>query len=420
MPLPRKPTGSRKDRHDLACTSLRPELSFAIQGAWDGKLWIELRISRSARFVMSRISCHACPMKLQFANSQNVISSTCPQPQAGQLQGEDEQQAQQVSEIEAAAASLDSAEGPQSFTDFLKVVLHPRSVVQVPLLGASLACGPTGFGGITSQAELASEVLCKPLHHAHQPCTHRPCISHSDQCPECSTEVRGRVSKAGHAGKAGRGGAAEAPCGGGGHAGRASGAVRCHNAVGRAGSGVLRNPSRRLSHADAPLVLGAAAGAPCGHRGRAACAGVVRAIRGARSCACGARLRARAAHACARGSAAAPHVLRAPPLPLVRTACRRAGHRVAAVPPRAAVPRARGIRDPLRGRAICRAHEPQRVGCRIERSRGQVRGSRGGAATRCHSPTHTVRRGCTALRTRAAPARTARRHCGASSRVACG
>ena len=61
------------------------------------------------------------------------------------------------SAIEAAAACLDSAEGPASFTDFLKVVLHPRSVVQVPLLGSSIIGGPTGFGGIASNPGIARQ-----------------------------------------------------------------------------------------------------------------------------------------------------------------------------------------------------------------------------------------------------------------------
>lgn len=67
--------------------------------------------------------------------------------------------------LEAAAASLDSQEGPKSFTDFLKAVLHPRSVVQVPLLGSSIRA-PTGFGGITSHADIASQVCHQQLHYS--------------------------------------------------------------------------------------------------------------------------------------------------------------------------------------------------------------------------------------------------------------
>jgi hypothetical protein len=61
------------------------------------------------------------------------------------------------SAIAAAAASLDSPEGPASFADFLSVILHPRSVVQVPLMGSSIIGGPTGFGGITSHADIAHQ-----------------------------------------------------------------------------------------------------------------------------------------------------------------------------------------------------------------------------------------------------------------------
>lgn len=64
---------------------------------------------------------------------------------------------EQPSAIEAAAAGLDSAQGPASFTDFLKVVLHPRSVVQVPLLGSSITGGPTGFGGISAHPDISSQ-----------------------------------------------------------------------------------------------------------------------------------------------------------------------------------------------------------------------------------------------------------------------
>lgn len=77
------------------------------------------------------------------------------------------------SAIEAAAAALDCAEGPFSFSDFLKAVLHPRTVVQVPLLGSSIIAAPAGFGGFTAHAGTVREVcLC----HAASCYTHHPLV----------------------------------------------------------------------------------------------------------------------------------------------------------------------------------------------------------------------------------------------------
>lgn len=60
------------------------------------------------------------------------------------------------SPLEAAAAELDTPAGPTYFTDFFKCILHPRSVVQVPLLGPLEP--PAGFGDITADAHTRVEV----------------------------------------------------------------------------------------------------------------------------------------------------------------------------------------------------------------------------------------------------------------------
>eukprot|EP00892_Ulva_mutabilis_P001372 jgi/Ulvmu1/11235/UM073_0007.1 len=61
------------------------------------------------------------------------------------------------SELEAAAAELDTPEGPRFFTDFFKCILHPQSVVEVPLLGALEP--PSGFGDITNDEQTRRQVL---------------------------------------------------------------------------------------------------------------------------------------------------------------------------------------------------------------------------------------------------------------------
>lgn len=56
---------------------------------------------------------------------------------------------------EEAAVALDSGGGPAHFTDFCKAVLHPRSVVQVPVPAAAAGCG---FGDLHASGAAAAEV----------------------------------------------------------------------------------------------------------------------------------------------------------------------------------------------------------------------------------------------------------------------
>lgn len=93
---------------------------------------------------------------VKIHNASCIIITCSHQIEIASIQAQEEPK----SAIEAAAENLDTSEGPGSFTDFLKVVLHPRSVVQVPLLGSSITGGPTGFGGITSHADIAKQVCC--------------------------------------------------------------------------------------------------------------------------------------------------------------------------------------------------------------------------------------------------------------------
>lgn len=62
----------------------------------------------------------------------------------------------QPSPLEEAAAELDTSEGPPYFTDFFKCILHPRSVLEIPLLGPLEP--PAGFGEITADEKTHSQV----------------------------------------------------------------------------------------------------------------------------------------------------------------------------------------------------------------------------------------------------------------------
>lgn len=63
---------------------------------------------------------------------------------------------EELSPLESAAAELDTATGPAFFTDFFKCILHPRSVIQVPLLGPLQP--PAGFGDITADEHTHRQV----------------------------------------------------------------------------------------------------------------------------------------------------------------------------------------------------------------------------------------------------------------------
>ena len=64
---------------------------------------------------------------------------------------------EEVDAFDAAARELDSADGPKYFTDFFKSVLHPRAVVEVPLLPLGRATDG-GFGGLVTLQEEARQV----------------------------------------------------------------------------------------------------------------------------------------------------------------------------------------------------------------------------------------------------------------------
>lgn len=69
----------------------------------------------------------------------------------------EEQGAEGVDAMDAAAEALDRGAGPQHFADFFKAVLHPRSVVEVPLLPLA-ANSRSGFGDLAASAEEARRV----------------------------------------------------------------------------------------------------------------------------------------------------------------------------------------------------------------------------------------------------------------------
>ena len=63
--------------------------------------------------------------------------------------------------LEAAAAALDSGGGPPFFTDFFKAVLHPRSVVALPLLPT--AHESSGFGDLAALSPGSAQVRARAL-----------------------------------------------------------------------------------------------------------------------------------------------------------------------------------------------------------------------------------------------------------------
>lgn len=83
---------------------------------------------------------------------------------------------EEPSALEAAAAELDTQAGPAYFTDFFKCILHPQSVVQVPLLGSLQP--PAGFGEITADEQIRRQV-CSAVHAYLAVRPTLPCTTHS-------------------------------------------------------------------------------------------------------------------------------------------------------------------------------------------------------------------------------------------------